>query len=563
MSNVPPGLILFMGGALVLCVPARLRSITFMAAAILVTVQLFLWLEPGTRLEMEWLGFTIVPLRVDELSLVFGYVFGLMAIMGGVYSFHLRGRGPHAASLMYGGAALGTIFAGDLLTLVLAWELMALASAYLVMTGGFPMSRRAGGRYLFVHLVGGTLLLAGVLWHIGAGDGQTTFNAFEGGLSAWLVLSGIAVNAAIPPLHAWLADAYPEASVTGTVFLSAFTTKSAVYVLARGFAGWEILVLAGVIMALYGAVYAVLENDTRRLLAYSIVSQVGFMVAAVGIGSQMAINGAAAHAFTHVIYKGLLLMGAGAVLHATGTSKMSQLGGLSGTGMRGVFALYMVGALSISAFPLFSGFVSKSMVIFAAEEEHLEWVVFLLYGASLGTFLHTGLKLPYFTWFGRPSGDMKIDPRIPPGMYVAMALAAVLSIGIGIYPDILYHSLPYPVYYQPYTVGHVVHTLEFLAFTGLGFWLFLEKLRPHPVIYLDTDWFYRKADQPVKRLVLEPLAYIFTMAQMGVDWLVSLLTHLASDPGGLLSLRRRIPVGTAITLIVLVSGLTILWSVLR
>ncbi|HZA22422.1 MAG TPA: proton-conducting transporter membrane subunit, partial [Dehalococcoidia bacterium] len=467
------------------------------------------------------------------------------------------------ASLMHGGGAPGTVFAGDLLTLVLGWELMALASAYLVITGGFPMSRRAGARYLFVHLVGGTLLLLGVLWHIGVGDGQTSFNAFEGGLSAWLVILGVAINAAIPPLHAWLADAYPEASVTGTVFLSAFTTKSAVYVLARGFAGWEVLVVAGVIMALYGAVYAVLENDTRRLLAYSIVSQVGFMVAAVGIGTQAAINGAAAHAFTHVIYKGLLLMGAGAVLYATGTSKMSQLGGLSSRGMRTVFALYMVGALSISAFPLFSGFVSKSMVIFAAEDEHLEWVAFLLYGASVGTFLHTGLKLPYFTWFGQPTRDATIEHGIPPGMYIAMAMAAILSIGIGVYPDVLYQRLPYPVDYQPYTVARVVHSLEFLALAGLGFWLFLERLRPYPVISLDTDWFYRKADQPVRGLVLEPLAYIFDAAQMGVDRLVRFVTRLDSDPGGLLPLRRLIPVSAGITLIILVSGLTVLWSILR
>jgi multicomponent Na+:H+ antiporter subunit D len=562
MSSLPPGLVLLIGGGLVLFVPPRLRPAVFMAAALLVTAQLFLWLEPGLRVESQWLGLTITPLRVDELSLVFGYVFGLMAVIGGAYSFHVRDRGFHAASLVYGGAAMGAVFAGDLLTLVLAWEVMAMASAYLILAGGFPESPKAGTRYLYIHLVGGTVLLAGVLWHIGAGGG-TAFDAFDGSPAAWLVLGGFAVNAAIPPLHAWLADAYPEASVTGTVFLSAFTTKTAVYVLARAFAGWDILVVAGVIMALYGVVYAVLENDTRRLLAYHIISQVGFMVAAVGIGTQTAINGAAAHAFAHVLYKGLLLMGAGAVLHVTRTSKMTELGGLPGASMRIVFVLYMIGGLSISAFPLFSGFVSKSLVIFAAEEEHLLWVVFLLYGASVGTFLHTGLKLPYFTWFGRPTRDVETEYKLPWGMYLAMTLAALLSIGIGVYPEVLYQQLPYPVHYEPYTVSHIVHTLELMAFTGLGFWLFLEALRPHHSISLDTDWFYRKADRPARRLVLGPMAGVFIVSQRMVDWLTQLTSHLVNNPRSLLSLDQRLPVGVAISLVLLVAALTTLWAVGR
>lgn len=559
MSSFPPALVLLGGAALVLLAPKRFSPLIFMGAALLVAVQVFFWLEPGLRIDTQWLGLTITPLRADELSLVFGYVFSLIAVIGGAYAFHVRDRGFHAASLTYGAAALGAVFAGDLLTLVLAWEVMALASAYLVLAGGFPGSRRAGARYLYVHLAGGTLLLAGVLWHIGAGNG-VAFDAFEGGPAAWLVLAGFAVNAAIPPLHAWLADAYPEASVTGTIFLSAFTTKTAVYVLARAFAGWEILVFAGVIMALYGVVYAVLENDTRRLLAYHIISQVGFMVAAVGIGTETAINGAAAHAFAHVLYKGLLLMGAGAVLHVTHTSKMTELGGLSGASMRVVFVLYMIGGLSISAFPLFSGFVSKSMVIFAAEEAHLTWVVFLLYGASVGTFLHTGLKLPFFTWFGRPTRPAETESKLPWGMYVAMVLAALVSIGIGVYPEILYQRLPYPVNYEPYTASHIVHTLELMAFTGLGFWLFLEALRPHNSISLDTDWFYRKAGQPLRRLVLEPMVGVFILSQSMVDRLSRFASNLVSNPQSLYSLDQRLPLGMAISLVLLVAALTALWA---
>jgi multicomponent Na+:H+ antiporter subunit D len=279
----------------------------------------------------------------------------------------------------------------------------------------------------------------------------------------------------------------------------------------------------------------------------------------VGIGTPMAINGAAAHAFAHVLYKGLLLMGAGAVLHVTGTSKMTELGGLPGASLRIVFVLYMIGALSTSAFPLFIGFVSKSMVIAAAEEEHLLWVVFFLYGASVGTFLHTGLRLPYFTWFGRPQREVAAEYKLPLGMYLAMTLAALLSIGIGVYPEILYQWLPYPVHYEPYTASHIVHSLELLAFTGLGFWLLLEVFRPRHAVYLDTDWFYRKAGPPLRRLVLDPLSGVFIESQKMVDRLSSFASDLITNPRNLLSLDQPLPLGVAISLVLLVAALTTLW----
>lgn len=562
MSSVPPGLLLLGGALLALCIPARLRPATVLAAAVLTAAQIVLALEPGATVELQWLGFTIIPLRVDRLSLAFGYVFAIITVLGAAYAFHVRSRTFHAASLTYAGAALGAVFAGDLLTLMLAWEVMALASAMLVMTGGFPGSPGAGARYLYVHLAGGTALLAGILWHVAAG-GSLAFEAFAGGPAAWLILLGFAVNAAIPPLHAWLADAYPEASVPGTVFLSAFTTKTAVYVLARGFPGWEILVPAGVVMALYGVVYAVLENDIRRLLAYHIISQVGFMVAAVGIGTQSAINGATAHAFAHVLYKGLLLMAAGAVLHARGTARISELGGLTSTSMRAVFVLFLIGALSISGFPLFSGFVGKSLVTYAAEADHRLWVVFLLYGASVGTFMSIGLKLSYFTWFGRRPQDVARERRAPSGMYVAMAAAAFSNIAIGVYPRLLYAHLPYPVSYEPYTAGHVIQTLELLAFTALGFWLLVEKLRPAAGISVDTDWFYRQADRPARQLVLEPVAAVFTRAQAITDQSLRALTDLVSGQGPASLLARPLPLGGAISLVLVVAGLTIVGTVLR
>jgi len=534
MSSLPPALIMIAGAALALAVPNRLRGPVTVAVPLVVLGQMVWVLEPGDAWYVGWLSLELMPLRVDKLSLVFGYVFALAAVGGGLYAWHKPHRIEQSSALIYAGTAIGIVFAGDLLTLVVFWEIMALSATYLVWSGarerypGSSLAVGAGTRYLFVHLVGGTLLLGGVSWHLGSGGGMA-FDAFSGGPGAWLIVTSFAISAAIPPLHAWLTDSYPEASITGAVFLSAFTTKAAVYALARGFPGLDILVYVGVAMAIYGVVYAVLENDIRRLLAYHIVSQVGFMVAAIGIGTDTAINGAVAHAFAHVTYKGLLFMGVGAVIYATGRRTLTDLGGIGGR-MPAVVALYMVGALSISAFPLFSGFVSKSLVIFAAEEEGLRWVVLGLYVASVGTFLHTGLKLPFFVWFDRPTRtDLKMV-SVPWGMYAGMGLAAFVCVAIGVFPELLYDRLPFENHYAPYTTDHVLRALQLLAFTLIGFWLFVDRLSGERAVAVDTDWFYRKAGTPARVLVLQPLEAIFTVSGRAMNQVVRLATEVAMEP---------------------------------
>ncbi|MBI2860583.1 MAG: Na(+)/H(+) antiporter subunit D [Chloroflexi bacterium] len=528
MVNLPPAFIFIAGAIVLLLLPRRARATWFLVVPVLAFV-LLLRTGTGSIPLVPFLEYELVY-RVDRLSLAFGYIFIIMTFLGGVYGLHLKDAGQQAASLVYAGSALGVVFAGDLVTLFIFWEIMAMSSVWLILARRTAQSARAGMRYMLVHLFGGSLLLAGILWHVTV-TGSTAFNFMEGGAAAYLILAGFAINAAIPPLHAWLPDAYPEATVTGSVFLSAFTTKTAVYVLARSFAGWEILIWAGVIMALYGVIFAVLENDIRRLLAYHIVSQVGYMVAAVGIGGETAINGATAHAFAHILYKGLLFMGAGAVLYATGKSKLTELGGLA-RAMPLIFGLYMIGAFSISGVPLFSGFVSKSMVIYAAELKHLEVAAMLLYVASVGTFLHTGLKLPYFTWLG-PGRSLKPTP-IPPGMYAGMALTAALSVAIGVYPALLYNLLPFPVSYAPYTVPHVVSALQLLAFTGLGFWLLIKKLGGEATVTLDTDWFYRRPSRLAYQLCVVSLSRSFGAVEAGSARLVQELVVFGANPQGYL-----------------------------
>jgi len=447
-------------------------------------------IELGNHAHFAFGGLDLVAGRADKLSLAFAYVFAIITMVATIYSLHVRDNIQHVAGLFYAAAAVGVVLAGDLITLYVFWELMMLASVWLIWRRATAQAYAAGYRYLMVHAVSGVMLLGGIVLYYG----QTGSVAFEqmqvGSWASYLILIGFLVNAAVPPLHAWLTDAYPEATITGAIFLSALTTKTAVYTLIRGYPGTEFLIYLGTAMALWGVVYAVLANDIRRLLAYHIISQVGYMVAGVGMGTAIALNGATAHAFTHILYKSVLFMGAGAVIAMTGKSKLSELGGIYKY-MPITFLLYMVGAFSISAFPLFSGFVSKTMVVEAAAVDHRAWIWLLLSMASAGTFLHTGLKLPYFTFLGK---DVGLRPKEAPwNMLLAMGISAFFCVFIGVNPAWLYQFMPFPVDYNAYSAGHLFWELQLLLFTGLGFFLMLKHLGGEAKLSVDTDWIYRKA----------------------------------------------------------------------
>jgi len=524
-----PAVILLAGAVLAPLLRGRARTALLVLVPVLAFARV-LCLEPGAHGVVGFLDWKLTFGRVDKLSQVFGYIMTLMCILGSVYALHVKNPAEHAAAWCYVAGSLGVIYAGDYLVLFLFWELMAFASVFLIWQRRRAQSMAAGIRYLLVHVFGGVVLLGGILLRYHA-TGSLAFDAVDVAhpdLASWLILIGFILNAAVPPLHAWLPDAYSEATVTGSVFLCAFTTKTAVYALCRAFAGLDVLVPLGVAMAIYGVIYAVLENDARKLLAYHIISQVGYMVAGVGLGTQMAINGACAHAFAHILYKGLLFMGTGSVLHMTGQSKFTELGGLYSK-MPWAFLFTLVGGLSISAFPLFSGFVSKSMIVAAGFEEHRTTAAFLLMLASSGTFLHTGLKVPYFIWFGKnncspATWERAKDP--PWNMNLAMALTAGLCLWIGCYTPYLYKLLPYAVDYHPYTAYHVSETLQILLFTAVGFFLFLKPLQPTATISLDMDWFYRMGGRAVQWLVNKPLQAFDTWVGelyrvCGLAWLMA------------------------------------------
>lgn len=504
IKPLPPAFIFMAGALLVPVLKGRLKAAYLVGLPVLAFIDL-LAMDSGTYWIVRFLNQDLIFGRVDRLSMVFGYVFVLITFIGVIYALHVKDDGQHVAALLYAGGALGVTFSGDLMSLYFFWEAMALASVFLILARKTADSNKAALRYFLWHFFGGLCLLAGIILYF-LERGTLAF-AYIGlsDSSTYLIFIGFCLNAVVFPLHAWLSDAYPRATVTGAVFMSALTTKSAVYILARTYPGTPLLIWAGAFMTCFPIFYAVIANDMRRVLAYSLINQVGFMICGIGIGTQLALNGVAAHAFCHIIYKALLFMSTGAVLHMTGKIRGTDLGGLYKT-MPYTAVCCMIGAASISAFPLFSGFISKSMTITAVAEEHLTVVWFMLLFASAGVFHHAGIKVPYFIFFGHDSGIRAKEPPI--NMRLAMGMAAFICLFLGVYPDPLYRILPYPVDFIPYTAFHVIGMLELLMFGALAFTLLvLSGYYPAEMraVNLDTDWFLRLPGRQFIHFCKKPL----------------------------------------------------------
>jgi len=486
---MPPAFILIFGALLVALARPTLRPIIALLTP-LVTLYAVWQVPDGVQMTATFLGYQIELVEGSALRRLFATVFAIMAFGGVLFAFRQSKWYELSAAMIYAAGAIGVSFAGDLITLFIFWELMALFSTVVVWCGGTESARAAGIRYAIIHLTGGLILKIGIEGlYVATGSLEIQALTLES-FASWMVFIGVLINAAAPPISAWLADAYPESSPMGGVFLSAFTTKTSVLALILLFPGQPLLIWIGLFMIFYGIIFALLENDMRRILSYSIVNQVGFMVTAIGIGTELALNGAAAHAFSHIIYKALLFMSAGAVLYQTGVRKCSELGGLFRT-MPLTCICGIIGALAISAFPFTSGFVSKSMISSAAGYEHLSTVWFLLIAASAGVFLHAGIKFPWFVFFQKDSGLR--PPEAPWNMRVAMVLFAAACIVIGLFPNMLYNLLPYPVDYEPYTADHVVSQLQLLLFAGLAFFVLLPLMKRTETLSLDVDWLYRRA----------------------------------------------------------------------
>jgi len=546
IDGMTPAVIFVLGAVLLPFLREGPRKALLLIVPVLGLWQLFT-VNPGESGFIDFLDYRLVTLRIDTLSLVFAAIFHIAAFVVALYSLHVRDTLQHVAMLVTAGAAIGAALAGDLITLFVFWELTAIASVFLIWARRTEQSFAAGMRYLLIQMGSGLLLLFGAIL-LAQETGSVEFRQMQlGSVATWAIFLGFGIKCAFPLLHNWLQDAYPEATVTGTVVLGSFTTKLAIYALARGFAGESLLIPIGVLMTAFPIFYAVIENDLRRVLAYSLNNQLGFMVVGIGLGTEMAINGAVAHAVNNILFKGLLFMSIGAVLLRTGTAKGSELGGLYKS-MPWTTGFCLVGAASISAFPLFAGFVSKGMILAAAAEQG-HWLVWLmLLFASAGAFSGVDIKVPCIAFF---SHDRGIRCREAPlNMLMAMGIVAALCILIGVYPAILYGMLPHAVTYVPYTVDHVVTQIQLLLFSALAFTLLMRTgIYPPELrsVNLDTDWFYRRLI-PVCAGFLGRLGAVIAVkaAAMGKALLqqVTGLVYHAHGPNGVLA--RTAPISITV-----------------
>jgi len=564
LDQIPTAFLFFAGAAALFILPqGRMRNLLLLIVPVIAAWQV--WnLEIGSQQTVAFFNFELELMRVDKLSRIFGLIFCLAAFLGNLFAWHLRDTVQQVAALLYAGSAIGAVFAGDLITLFFYWEGTAIASVFLIWARRTEGAFHTGMRYLIIQIASGVILIAGVALYY-RDTGSIAFeNMTLGSLGTWLIFLSFGIKAAFPLLHNWLQDSYPAATITGTVILSAFTTKLAIYALARGFAGTEILIYIGVVMALFPIFFAEIENDLRRVLAYSLNNQLGFMVVGIGIGTEMAINGTASHAFAHILYKALLFMSVGAVMFRTGTSKASELGGLYRT-MPKTAIFCLVGAASISAFPLFSGFVTKSIILDQAAAGHMYIVWLALVFASAGVLSHSGIKIPFFMFFAHDSG---LRPKeAPTHMLLAMGITAALCIAIGVFPAPLYALLPYPVDFAPYTSSHVIGQLQLLLFALLAFGI-LMRTGIHPpeirAVNLDTDWSYRWLAPRIIRKTAAMVAAIWGGALVflnnRIKHIIAGLYHSHGPEGQMAS---RWPTGSMVLWIAVLLAATLIASFFR
>lgn len=583
--TVNPGFYLIVAALLAaVAKDAFTRAVALIGGPILALLAMLYPPVAGVDVARElFLGFELSLYRPDSLSLVFGFGFMIAAAIGGVYSLHRRDRLQDAAGLIYAGAALGAVFAGDLITLVIFAELATVASALIVFAARTGPAYRAGLRFLTIQVIAGLLLTAGVALH---GVTHGTFLYSQMGdlwngvlisiidpttLSGALILGGVGIKAGFPLVHNWLTDAYPNTTETGAVVLSPYTTTMAVYLLARFFSGYDPLIWIGAAMTVYPVFFAVMENDLRKVLAYSTNNQIGFMVCAVGIGSTLSINGAAAHAVAHIMFKSLLFMSIGAVQLRVGSTKASDLGGLHRT-MPWTALACLVGAASISALPFFAGYTSKTMIMTAAESGPGIFVIWLmLLFASAGVLEHSGIKVPFMAFFSHDSG--KRPQEAPFTMLLAMGLAAAMCLAIGLYPGWFYALLPFRdqagefLAQDLFSFSHVIEQLQLLVFAVLAFmvlWWFRLYPQERPGVILDVEWIWRKAGPGIGRVLARPARAIGRMIGVAVSGTLGGAQGLARQvfaSDGLVS--RKVPLSATAIWSLCILGLVMLISLFR
>ncbi|MBL8548407.1 MAG: hypothetical protein JNJ73_00375 [Hyphomonadaceae bacterium] len=484
-----PGFALVIGAGLALAAPQAIRT-TLMALSGIAACALILAPPFGDYDRFAQIGLQLVPLRLDALSQIFGLSFAIGAILISFAASYRRRRMEDVAIMLMAGGATSAAFAGDLISFVAASEVSALAGAWIVFSAGGRAALESGVRLLIWQGLGGLLLFSGIALHLADGFNSAFTRLPADSVGGALCLAGLGIKAAAPFAHVWFREALSTSSPTGAAALSLFSAKLALYGLARGFTGESILSPAGAAMAVMGALMALADEDLRRALAFSLIGQIGLVIAAIGVGAPLALAGAAGHVFTTSIAYVLLVLAAGVVCERAGTTRMSELPRVIAP-MPFTAILVLLGGLSAAAIPGFAGYISESLALEAIARSGRFWSWVAIAAASAGVVAFAAVRLPALFLGGRGA----TQAGAPFGVLLAMALGAFLCIAIGLAPGWLLEILPpAPVAYDAYAIDRLGERLEFKAAAAAGFagllWLGLTHGRRERWLN-DVDAFYR------------------------------------------------------------------------
>ena len=414
---------------------------------------------------------------LDPFGLVFALTGNFVWLCATIYAIAYTREDPArirflSMLLVLLGSSHGVVLAGDLLTLFVFFELLGLTALLVVVHTGSEEARAAGVKYFWLTFAGGLALLAGVVLVMVQSDSLAWAPLPESVSSAWrwaifaLLLIGFGVKAGMVPLHVWLPAAHPVAPAPASALLSGVMIKAGAYGVFRSMnmllrpagdaASWDqlfdmglVLTTLGIVTLVTGVVMALLQNSIKRMLAWSSVSQMGFILTGLGAGAVLGGDGAMAtagsllHIVNHALFKSCLFLAAGAIALRCGSTQMDQLGGLWRR-MPVTFTCVLIAAAGIAGVPLFNGFVSKSMIhhglVDASQQAGAE---FLLYGewlylaAAAGTIAYFSRFL--YLVFLRPAQSTKAKQvtEASPLMLAGMLLLVGPIVWLGLYPDTL------------------------------------------------------------------------------------------------------------------------------
>ena len=454
-------------------------------------------------------GYAIgIALEVDALSLFFALLIATAVFVSCIYSIRYMVHDNcvpqyYVLYCMLAGGVLGLVLSGDVFNMFVMVEILTFAAVALTaFRTKVYGALEAAFKYLVVGCMGSTAILTGVIMlyaQFHTLNLAQLASLIPGHMTGVTVLAfaflyiGFSTKAFIVPFHPLAADAHGAAPASISVLISGVLTKSGIYGIVRltyflfqtmGLGKMQfMLVFIGSVSMFVCVTMALAQHDFKRLLAYHSISQIGYVLAAIGLSTAFGFSAGLYHAMNHTLFKGLLFLAAGAVLHETGTTDLGKLGGLSKK-MPHTTVLFLIGAFSISGIPPFNGFASKWMIYQATYQKAVEsnnigfMLVTIVALITSVLTLASFVKVSQSVFFGQLPKEYENVKEVPFGMRLAMGILAALCVITGLFPKAVTTYLTEPAARAVCSVGDYIRAMGFKSelaaqtadFTQTGIW---------------------------------------------------------------------------------------------